>query len=35
LLQVNVEVPAVAGIVPLSLSIGGQASQLNVTIATK
>jgi uncharacterized protein (TIGR03437 family) len=35
LLQVNVEVPGVAGIVPLSLSIGGQASQLNVTIATK
>ena len=38
LMQVNVEVPASVGFgnsIPLTLSIGGQPSQLNVTIAVK
>ena len=37
LLQINVEVPLAAGFgnsVPLTLQVGGQASQFNVTIAT-
>jgi uncharacterized protein (TIGR03437 family) len=38
LMQINVQVPSsidFGNSVPLTLSIGGQASQLNVTIAVK